>query len=170
MVYFIINRRRRGCGQYERDGRKLTAEESWIITKGRSYGRQEWLAKGQAKPGHKNKSDEMALASTLCVPKNAYLLRTDNLYSSAWSCRTGKRIRTSLKGSEEGLGSWEREQHTHNTQGERQTKPQSERKNVKTLLRGGLFGQLWKGPCAAKTPSRARCSTRFNVSCYIYIS
>jgi len=39
----------------------------------------------------------MALASTLCVPKNAYLLRTDSLYSSAWSYRTGKRIRSSLE-------------------------------------------------------------------------
>ena len=43
-------------------------------------------------------SDEMALASTLCDPKrSANLLRTDYLYSSAWSYRTGKRIRTSLE-------------------------------------------------------------------------
>jgi len=39
----------------------------------------------------------MALASTLCtLIKSASPLRTDWLYSSAWSCRTGKRMESSF--------------------------------------------------------------------------
>jgi hypothetical protein len=45
----------------------------------------------------KRASDKMALASTLCnSDKSASPLRTDWLYSSAWSCRTGKRMESSF--------------------------------------------------------------------------
>jgi hypothetical protein len=47
-----------------------------------------------AKDGWEKGSDEMALASTLCARGRASVAN-GRLCSSAWSCRTGKRIRSS---------------------------------------------------------------------------
>lgn len=46
---------------------------------------------------HESKSDKMALASTLmCSHRTHVCCETDKLYPSSWSCKTGKRIGSSL--------------------------------------------------------------------------
>ena len=78
----------------------------------------------------------MALASTLCAQKNANLLRTDILYLSTWSYKTGKRIKSS--------GGCKRNENSPT----RAKKQRTMSTMMKFFVLAWLFGHVCRGPCA----------------------